>query len=154
LMMVSKGNSTALNHMEANHKRFRETGELKPQEPSVVVIAQKSSFRTMVMDYQFDAFKLLIIRWIVYCNIAFRMLEKEYFRELVCYLNLALGGILLRAASTLRGWIMEEYCEHKERLKEQLRSSLSNVHLSLDVWTSPNNYAIICVYFHFIDSKG
>lgn len=32
--------------------------------------------------------------------------------------------------------------------------SLSRIHLSFDVWTSPNNYAIICVYFHFIDSKG
>ena len=39
-------------------------------------------------------------------------------------------------------------------MRKELRSTRSNIHLSFDLWTSPNCYAIIAIVAHFIDSKG
>jgi hypothetical protein len=39
------------------------------------------------------------------------------------YLNAALGGLLPKARSTLRTWIMAEYDSKKEALKEELKAS-------------------------------
>jgi hypothetical protein len=90
----------------------------------------------------------------VYCHIAFFMLENAYFRELICRLNNSLGSLLPRASSTIRNWVKEEYKRQKEQLQLELKDALSNVHISFDMWTSPNSYAIISIYSHFINKRG
>jgi len=39
-------------------------------------------------------------------------------------------------------------------LKTELKKTRSNIHLSFDLWTSPNYHAIIAVITHYINSKG
>jgi hypothetical protein len=90
----------------------------------------------------------------VYRHIAFRMVENEYFRNLVTFLSSSMGGLLLRTASTIRGWVMEAYKVEKAAVKQELQSAVSNIHLSFDGWTSPNNYSILSVFAHFINSGG
>ena len=69
-----------------------------------------------VSTERYDAFKRLIIRWIVYCHIAFKMLENRYFRELVYFLNSGIGGYLPAASATIRMWVKEEYEKQKKDL--------------------------------------
>jgi hypothetical protein len=90
----------------------------------------------------------------VYCHIAFRMVENEYFRELIKFLSSSLGGLLPRTASTIRGWILDAYLADKVTVERGLQRVVSNIHLSFDGWTSPNNYSILSVFAHFIDSGG
>jgi hypothetical protein len=90
----------------------------------------------------------------VYYHIAFRMVENEYFRNLVAFLSSSIGRSLPRIASTIRGWIMEVYKVEKAAVKQELRSVVSNIHLSFDGWTSPNNYSSLSVFAHFINSGG
>jgi hypothetical protein len=90
----------------------------------------------------------------VYCHIAFRIVENEYFRDLIKFLSSSLGGLLPRAASTIRGWMMEAYLAEKVTVERELQRAVSNIHLSFDGWTSPNNYSILSVFAHFIDSGG
>jgi hypothetical protein len=90
----------------------------------------------------------------VYCHIAFRMVENEYFRNLVTFLSSSIGGFLPRTTSTIRGWVIEAYKVKKTAVKQELQSVVSNIHLSFDGWTSPNNYSILSVFAHFINSGG
>jgi hypothetical protein len=97
--------------------------------------------------------KLLLIKWIVFCHIAFIQIENRYFRNLLNSLNSALGKFL-PSRNTFRDWVLAEYHKRKRKLRKELRSSRSNIHLSFDLWTSPNCYAMIAIVAHFIDSKG
>ncbi|RKK77644.1 hypothetical protein BFJ71_g16696, partial [Fusarium oxysporum] len=41
-----------------------------------------------------------------------------------------------------------------DTIKAELRNALTAVHISFDLWTSPNRFAIMAVFAHFIDQLG
>jgi hypothetical protein len=150
------GNSPVLDHLINKHQLDRITGD-----PVVGAAATiKSSFmggvvyQQLTKSYALDEFKALIVRWMVHCHIAFRLVGNEYFRDHVTFLSSSMGRFLPRTASTIRGWVMEAYEVEKAAVKQELRSAVSNVHLSFDGWPSPNHYSILSVFAHFIDSGG
>jgi hypothetical protein len=61
------------------------------------------------------------------------MLENTVFRELISYLNTALGALLPKARKTLRTWIIAKYEERKEVLKVELQQSISKIYISFDI---------------------
>ncbi|KAI1556751.1 restless-like transposase, partial [Pyrenophora tritici-repentis] len=101
-----------------------------------------------------EKFKELLIRWIVYCHIAFFQLENQYFRELLLFLNPALLNHLPKAAKTIRSWVMNAFISKKQQLREDLHHSRSRISISFDLWTSPNPYAILGVVAMWIDTTG
>src|SRR5947209_9522739 len=42
----------------------------------------------------------------------------------------------------------------RKRKRHGLRAARSNIHISFDLWTSPNCYAIMAIVAHYIDSSG
>lgn len=90
----------------------------------------------------------------MYCQIAFTILENDYFRELLTFMNASLADLPPRASSTLRLWIMDEYAEHKKRVQHEIGLTRSGVHLSFDMWTAPNDTAILSIYGHWINPEG
>ncbi|KJZ68286.1 hypothetical protein HIM_12323 [Hirsutella minnesotensis 3608] len=119
-----------------------------------VLEQQKSAAATSTFFWKdtVDKFKELLIRWVVYCHIAFFQLENQYFRELLFFLNPALLNHLPKAAKTLRGWVMDAFLTKKQRLKEDLQRS--RISISFDLWTSPNPYAILGVVAMWTDATG
>jgi hypothetical protein len=145
------GTTNAQVHLQNVHRLDKDGKPLPPKEP------QKNTplvVNMVVKTYQFETFKDLLIRWIVYCQLALNMLENSYFRELVLWLNKGIGQLLPKARATLRQWIIDAWLKEKEQLKKSLAIALSNIHLSFDLWTSPNHYTILAIYAHFIDGKG
>lgn len=71
----------------------------------------------------------LFMRWILYLQLAFAILENDFFRELLTFLNAGLATLLPRAAVTLRRWIMDENVGHKERFKGELPHAQSDIDL-------------------------
>ena len=41
----------------------------------------------------------------------------------------------------------------KDIVRRKVQSALTNVHLSVDIWTSPNNHLLLAVCAHFVDSQ-
>ena len=156
-LFVVNGTSRVRNHLEQKHQIDSHTG-----------MRRKNSGRKSVLDQQKDAaassmffwkdsiekFKELLIRWIVYCHIAFFQLENRYFRELLFFLNPALMNHLPKAAKTIRSWVMTAFMSKKQQLREDLQRSRSRVSISFDLWTSPNPYAILGVVAMWIDASG
>jgi hypothetical protein len=149
---VINGNTGALNHLRDAHN-LDKSGCTIPKVSENQPTLDRKVF-TAVTTYDYDEFKRLFIRWIVYCFIAFRMVENQYFREFVCFLNKGLGALLPRAAATIRWWIKEEFDKRKALLNTELKEALSSIHLSFDLWTSPNFYSIVSIYGHFINKQG
>ena len=101
----------------------------------------------------FEVFKLLLIQWIVFCHISFLQLENKYFQDLLACISSPILG-LIPSRNTFRSWVLEEFKTQKKALRKELKRARSNIHLSFDLWTSPNYYAIIAIVSHFMDSKG
>jgi len=77
---LEQGNTTALDHLESKHQIDRKTGDLKStkKDPSQPSIIDFNTISTLVFKRRFDEFKELLIRWIVYCHIAFFQIENGY----------------------------------------------------------------------------
>lgn len=156
-LFVINGTSGVRNHLEQKHHIDPQSGKKKRGSLRASVLEQQRSAATTNIFFWRDSiekFKELLIRWIVYCHIAFFQLENKYFRELLLFLNPALLHHLPRAAKTIRGWVMDAFLSKKQRLREDIQRSRSRISISFDLWTSPNPYAIVGVVAMWIDSSG
>jgi hypothetical protein len=154
LPIVDKGNSTCLDHLKQRHQ-IGQTGEhISNRDPRQTAINSSPSMTSMIFRRDLDFFKELLIRWIVYCHIAFFQLENEYFRELLFYLAPWLSDLLPKAANTIRKWIKDLFLTKKEALKKELREARSRISVSFDVWTAPSCIAILGAVAHFVDKTG
>lgn len=156
LPIAGKGNTTGLDHLETKHLIDRKTGEYKApkKDPSQPSIIDFNHINTLVFKRKLDVFKDLLIRWIVYCHIAFFQIENVYFRELLFYIFPGLSTFLPKARDTIRRWIKEAFELKKERLRLDMQEAHSNISISFDLWTSPNCLAILGCIAHFIDKNG
>jgi hypothetical protein len=134
--------------MESAHNRDPSTGEV------VVNQGTTSNALTLVTTVQKETFKVLLIRWIVGCQIAFFMMENKLFRDLIHCLNAAVAAYLPKATATIRRWIMAAYTQRKEDLKEELQLSISKVHIAFDIWTAGNWIGVICLWGYWADAAG
>ncbi|KFA81821.1 hypothetical protein S40288_09571 [Stachybotrys chartarum IBT 40288] len=137
-------------------KRFWETGEHRhakrhPSQPSTVDF---NNISTLVFKRRFDGFKELLIRWIVYCHIAFFQIDNLYFRELLFYVFPGLTTLLPKARLVIRRWIIEAFEARKDSLRQEMQATHSNISISFDLWTSPNYQAILGCVAHFINRSG
>jgi hypothetical protein len=138
--------------MRTVYLRNPDTGDVvSPQE---LLKGPKQVVYSLVETKDINTFKVLLIRWFVCCQLAFFMLENSVFRELIVWLNTALGALLPAAQSTLRRWIIAEYEERKTVLKAELQASISKIHISFDIWTAGNWIGIISVWAYWIDDAG
>ncbi|KJZ73349.1 hypothetical protein HIM_07353 [Hirsutella minnesotensis 3608] len=51
---------------------------------------------------------------------------------------------------TIKKWIMRQYEGQKEKVKQRIQSAKSKIHISCDLWTSPNSLAILGVVAHYV----
>jgi hypothetical protein len=149
LLPVLNGTKPARNHMESVHKRDPETGVV-----SQSATVNQQPVYSLVQVACFDTFKLLLIRWFVFCQMALFMLENVYFRELITYLHKGLGGLLPKSAKTLRNWLIAEYDKQKKSLAAELSFTLSRIHITFDIWTAGNFVGFISIWAYWIDKSG
>ncbi|KAJ6785140.1 hypothetical protein PWT90_08160 [Aphanocladium album] len=159
LPVIGKGNTTALDHLEAKHNINRATGELNPLKQALkdadqLSITDCNNMKSLIFARRLDYFKELLVRWIVCCHIALFQIENSYFRDMLFYLFPPLGNLLPKAADTIRRWVIDAFEAKKEKLRYDMREARSSISISFDLWTSPNCLAVLGVVAHFIDKNG
>lgn len=102
-----------------------------------------------------NRFQHKVLRFFVIEHIALNKVDSQSFREMMIAASPALANISLSRAS-LRNWAVTAFGREKQKIKALLQSSQSKIHLSFDIWTSPNRYAILGVVAHFVvkDDSG
>ncbi|RKK06906.1 hypothetical protein BFJ66_g18515, partial [Fusarium oxysporum f. sp. cepae] len=55
---------------------------------------------------------------------------------------------------TIRKWIMRQYEDQKEKVKQRIQSAKSRIHISCDLWTSPNSLANLGIVAHYVTEDG
>ena len=84
-------------------------------------------------------------------HITFSCVESVYFRELLLYIAPSLKPYFVAAGSTIRRWILDEFDKARLRVKTELDQSQSRIHISFDLWTSPNQRAFVGVVGHYLN---
>jgi len=98
--------------------------------------------------------EVLYINMLAACNLPTSFVEQEDFRTLIQYLSPYGAYLLPDSHSKVHGWLMNQFEAGKKRAKEILLSSTSMIHLSTDLWTSPNRMAVVGVVAHFVSKDG
>ena len=103
--------------------------------------------------FDWEILKLRLIEWIVVMHIAFSQVESDWFRRFLAVLSPSLEKWIPKAGNTVRGWILAEFERRQEEVKKQLWASRSRIHLSFDLWTSPNHLSFVGVVGHYMSSQ-
>jgi hypothetical protein len=100
-----------------------------------------------------DKLRELIVEWIVDRRHAFNEVKAASFRMLVEYLNPMAVNKVPRTGDTVRADVMSCYQVAKVTIQKNLSRAKSKIHLSFDLWTSPNHKAIVAIVGHWTSHK-
>ena len=101
-----------------------------------------------------DHFEQLYVRWTACCSISFRMVECVEFRALFQFIDDTVNDWLPQSHNTVKEWVVRTFELEKDHIKTSLLNALSKIHISCDLWTSPNSLAILGIVAHFITENG
>jgi hypothetical protein len=91
------------------------------------------------------------LRLVVQERLALSLVEAPSFHAFCQALNpLADSNILPSSHSTIRTAIQSHWYEEKLILQHEIQTAVSKIHISLDIWTSPNRLLFIAILGHFV----
>jgi hypothetical protein len=96
----------------------------------------------------------LFVRWIASDNQALCLVECPEFRAFLTYLNKNVNVYLPNAHSTCGLWVFRQYDIEKERIRLRLQCSRTRIHITCDIWTSPNSLPILAIIGHYISEDN
>jgi hypothetical protein len=136
----------------ANKKRVRDGDEEVEEEGEerrgFQVVPQ---IRGLVQTVNFDTYRYHLIRWIVERHLPFTIVEDANFQAMLASLNANFQQQSIRSGDTVRDWIEDEFLEAKKLVREEvLTKAISKIHISCDLWTSPNGFTLYSVAAHFV----
>lgn len=100
-----------------------------------------------------NAFKEALVRLIALRDLPFTCVEWPEFQALLMTVNYAVEEVFhgLQSHSVVPQIIHNSFIVHKDFLKRKLRTSLSLIHFTVDMWTSPNRKAFLAICAHWVD---
>ena len=118
----------------------------------------QSSDQTEAIDTQayrkcldHDAINEALITLIIVRNLPFRVVEWPEFHALCQVLNPESSDFITTAHSQITKKIEQSWQARKDVVRKKLQSAVSSIHLSLDIWTSPNRLLLLGICAHFVD---
>jgi len=100
-----------------------------------------------------DVIDEALVALVVVRNLPFHLVEWPEFHTLCQALNPESHDFLPTAHSEIPKKIKQSWQAHKDIVRKKLQSAISSIHLSLDVWTSPNRLLLLGICAHFVDSQ-
>jgi hypothetical protein len=157
-------NTNTRRHLQAAHeidldkstarKRSREVLEEESEEKGKKEAKGQPIVKGLIQMVNLDTFRYHLIRWVVERHIPFTVVEDVNFQQMLQSLNATVKDHLVKNGDSVRNWIEDEFVEAKRTIQEVLRKAKSKIHISCDLWTSPNGYTMCGVASHFIGCQG
>jgi hypothetical protein len=83
-------------------------------------------------------------------NLSFRVVEWPEFHAVFKIANPMMDSYFISAHSTVPKKIEKQWYTQKDIVRKKLQSAISSIHLSLDIWTSPNYHLLLGICAHFV----
>jgi hypothetical protein len=137
---VGRIQTTTLQQLEQLYSRVQSSGQTEDIDSQVF----KNHLNQNVINEA-------LISLIVVRNLPLRMVEWPEFHTLCQVLNPKSDSFITTAHSQIGRKIKEAWQIHKDTIRKRLQSALSSIHLSIDIWTSPNRHLLLAVTADFVD---
>ncbi|RKK58984.1 hypothetical protein BFJ69_g17339 [Fusarium oxysporum] len=95
----------------------------------------------------------LSVGHIIDSNLPFTTFESTYLQELFRQLDSDLYAQVPWGRTATKKDLEDILVSKKAAVKEELENAVTQIHLSFDLWTSPNRLAFISIFGHFIDRR-
>ncbi|RFN44005.1 transposase-like protein [Fusarium flagelliforme] len=95
----------------------------------------------------------LSVGYVVDSNLPFTTFESTYLQELFRQLDSDLYAQVPWGRTATKKDLEDILVSKKAAVKEELNNTVTQIHLSFDLWTSPNRLAFISIFGHFIDRR-
>ena len=163
IMVMSASNTTRANkHLLEKHRirGGKQTEEAEEEENSDT--AQAVSVTRSVLQQQIhgahqrprqitiDRVILTLIQWIILAHIALSCVEMKAFQELLRMLNPVVFEYIYTSGKSVRSFILKEFHHRRLGVVDELQSARSKIHLSFDLWSSPNALSLCGVVAHYL----
>jgi len=144
------------------HLKSKHDIDVKPEASQIAKVAQ-NLVGTFVRDSNNDAgvrtpltedvVRQAMVYYVVRNSEPFSIIEAPSLQYLLLTMNPYVQDLLTTSRRTLVNDIRQTWLKEKEQLKNRLRDARTKIHISLDIWTSPNTYLFIGVIAHYVASN-
>lgn len=107
---------------------------------------------SLIQRLDVPRFRHHLLRFIVNQQLPFTIVEDEHFRQLLLALSHNVEKYFVMK-STIRTWVQEDFDEATQVVRSVIAQAKSRIHISFDLWTSPNAYTLCAVCAHFIGNN-
>ncbi|KID81807.1 Ribonuclease H-like protein [Metarhizium guizhouense ARSEF 977] len=98
-----------------------------------------------------DAFYEAQIQLITRRRLPLNCVSWPEYQALLCAVNPRADEILIQSGTTVLAHIERSYVLHRENIKAQLQAAKSQVHFSIDLWSSPHRKAFLGICGQWVD---
>ncbi len=91
---------------------------------------------------------LIIVR-----RLPFSIVEWPEFRHFCVALNQESSPFIPTSHNTIAKRIHDYFPDAKDIIRKALQSAKTNIHLAVDIWTSPNNHLLLAICGSFVDAQ-
>lgn len=122
--------------------------EEKNQE--IVSRGEQSILRNAI---QLDTFYEAQIQLITRRRLPLNCVSWPEYQALLCAINPRAEEILIQSGTTVLAHIGQSYAVHRENIKAQLQAAKSQIHFSIDLWSSPHRKAFLGICGQWVDAR-
>jgi hypothetical protein len=153
-------------HLKTHHNIIVEPTQSSIQQDVVKQLEQlylqaESSNQTEQVDAKVlrkvlnrDRIQEAFVSLLVAANLPFRLVELPQFHAYNQTLNPEAAGFVTTSHAHVSTKVGQVWANRKDIVQRQVQSALSRVHLSVDIWTSPNNLLFLAICSHFVNSQN
>ena len=149
LILLSGDNpSNAGKHLAVKH------GINVTEKTATTVASRRGSLRhgSIVNSMDISAFRRHLLQWILTRQQSFIEEDDTHFQGMLLALNQSVQANLVDSGNTIKNWLQEEFVKAASCIKEILSTAQSRIHINMDLWSSPNGYALCGIVAHLIDA--
>ncbi|KAK7583457.1 hypothetical protein V3481_012745 [Fusarium oxysporum f. sp. vasinfectum] len=154
--------SSAADHLRKAHRitPASQSSESSPDDEGVIDIYSGATPKRRRLEQsaipraKIKAIQELSVGFVIDSDVPFTIFEHSFLRKMFNHFDSDLVLQMAWSGSSVTREIHRLFEAKRDTIKAELRNALTAVHVSFDLWTSPNRFAIIAVFAHFIDQLG
>lgn len=108
----------------------------------------------MVPKAKVKAVQELSVGFVIDSDVPFTIFEHKFLKELFYQFDHELALQIPWSSSSITRELQRIFESKKDVIRSELGSAMTKIHISFDLWTSPNRLAIMAVFTHFVDKFG
>lgn len=116
-------------------------------------LSDQAVINKLATTYDHQAFRRLLVQWLVYDNIPFYQVESQRFNKLLTYLQPRVASSVPCYLSARR-WVMRDYYLLKRGVIKELRAAPGRIYIAFDLWTSKSLLSLNGIVVHFINAQN